>query len=93
LKFLDTLSEDERQVLSYLVQKNQQSFNGEMTARNIVTLRQKNLIAMGTGVMVQDDAPFIIPPFVWSELQARKVEFNTADLEGPHPWRDHWMTR
>ncbi|MGB8313658.1 MAG: super-infection exclusion protein B [Aestuariivirga sp.] len=93
LKYLDTLSQGERAVLSYLVQKNQQSFNGDMTARNVVTLQQKNLIAIGSGMMVQDDAPYIIPPFVWNELQARKAEFNTADLEGMHPWRDHWMTR
>lgn len=92
LVYLDSLSEDERKVLSYLVQKNQQSFNADMTARNVVTLKQKHLIVMGAGAMDVDDAPFIVPPFVWAELQVRKAEFNTANLSGPHPWRDHWMT-
>lgn len=92
LVFLNTLTDGERNVLSYLVQKNQQSFTGTMMGRNIVTLRQKRLIVMGTGIVAQDDVPYTIPPYVWAELQVRKEEFNTADLAGPYPWRDHWMT-
>lgn len=92
-KFLDTLSAQEREVLSYLVIKNQQSFNADMMAKVVVTLQQKNLIAIGGGVMSQTDAPFIVPPFVWEELQRRKADFSKADLSGIHPWREHWMTR
>lgn len=90
-KFLDTLSEKEREVLSYLVLKNQQSFNADMTAKVVVTLRQKNLIAIGAGIMAQTNAAYIIPPFVWDELQRRKADFSMADLSGPYPWRESWM--
>ena len=92
-KFLDTLSAQEREVLSYLVLKNQQSFNADMMAKVVVTLQQKNLIAIGAGMMSQRDAPYIVPPFVWDELQRRKTDFSKADLSGIHTWREHWMTQ
>jgi|GEM_PF-5507314 len=91
LSFLDTLSEVETEILSYLVQKNQQSFQGEASGGHAAPLKQKGLIKIGSGIQRQNDCSFTIPPYVWEELQNRKDEFNTADLTGPHPWRVHWM--
>lgn len=88
LGYLDTLSGLEREIFSYLVQKTQQSFTTDMSGTRIGTLLQKGLVEMGSGVHGALDWPFTIPNFVWEELQRRKDEFNTANLNDPHPWRD-----
>ncbi len=88
LGYLNTLSDSEREILSYLVQKNQQSFSGDMAGERIGPLKQKGLVEMASGVHTQMEWPFTIPNFVWEELQKRKGEFNKADWDGPQPWRD-----
>jgi len=90
LRYLDTLSNIEREILSYLVQTNRQSFTTDMAGDLIGTLKQKGLIEMGSGVHSALNWPFIVPNFVWEELKRRQDEFNTADLEGPVPWRERW---
>lgn len=90
LGYLDTLSEVEREILSFLVQKNQQSFTADMAGKLIATLKQKGLVEMGPGVHTQLDWPFTVPNFVWEELMRRKEDFNIADLEGRVPWREQW---
>lgn len=90
LGYLNTLSDREREILSYLVQKNQQSFSADMAGERIGPLKQKGLVDMSSGVHTQMEWPFTIPNFVWEELQNLKEEFNTADLNEPQPWRDPW---
>jgi hypothetical protein len=88
LGYLDTLSDREYEILSYLVQKNQQSFTAEMGGTRIATLQQKGLIEMATGIYSSIDWPYTIPNFVWEELQRCKDAFTEAGLSGTPPWRD-----
>ena len=88
LGYLNTLSNSEREILSYLVQKNQQSFSGDLAGEWIGPLKQKRLVEASSGVHTQREWPFTIPNFVWEELQKREGEFNTADVDRPQPWRD-----
>ena len=91
LGYLDTLSPREREILSYLVQMNQQSFTCNMAGERIAPLKQKGLVQMASGVHTQMNWPFTVPNFVWAELQRRKAEFNTADLKGAAPpWVEPW---
>lgn len=89
LGYLDTLSDSERDILSYHVQKNQQSFTTDMTGERIGTLKQKGLVEMASGIHREMSWPFTIPNFVWEELQRRKDEFNTAKLNDLDPWHDN----
>lgn len=91
LTYLDTLSYDEKEILSYLILSNQQSFTADMASSKLATLKQKHLVAMGSGVHSQLDWPYTIPDFVWAELQRRKDDFSFADLREPHPWRDPYF--
>jgi hypothetical protein len=88
LGFLDSLSDKEHVVLSYLVQNNQRSFDAVMTANVVATLRQKGLVTMGGGTVSVLDTPFTVPTLVWDELLIRRNEFNSCDVAGPHPWRE-----
>jgi len=87
LRYLDTLSTIEKEILSYLVTNNTQSFTDFMGGSRIATLVQKGLIVMGAGVHSQMDWPYMIPNFVWAELQRRSEEFHSKNPHGPHPWR------
>ena len=90
---LDTLSNSEREVLSYLIQANQQSFSAELAGDRVATLVQKGLVIRGSGVHSYIDWPFMIPNFVWVELQRRKDEFNTANLNHRPPWLHYRRSR
>lgn len=93
LGYLDTLNAREHKILSYLVQKKQQSFTADISEAPIATLRQKKLVEMGEGANEILNWPFMIPNFVWEELQKRRDEFNTAYLNGPLPWQDQSYPR
>lgn len=88
LGFLDNLSDKKHEVLSYLVQNNQRSFNAVMTGKVVATLRQNGLVTMASGTVSVLDTPFTVPTLVWDELLIRKNELNSCDVVGPHPWRE-----
>lgn len=88
LRFLDTLSQEELEVLSYLVTKGKQSFTVELNAKKLVTLVQKGLVTMQHGTVSMFNVAYTIPHFVWDELTLREDEFTTANISGPHPWRE-----
>lgn len=82
--YLDTLSHDEHRVLSYLVQRNQRSFNSSLLANEVALLVQKGLVKRGGGPATS--LPHQIPEHVWDELVLRSSEFNSCDPSGPPPW-------
>jgi Sec-independent protein translocase protein TatA len=74
LKYLDTLSEEERTALHYLVQRNQRTGIGPIHFGPLHTLSSKGLLEMTARVFSQLDAPFTVPDFVWDALLERKEE-------------------
>ena len=90
LGYLDTVNDREREILSYLVQKNQQSFTADMGGELIATRKSKGLIEMGSGVHSPMTWPYTVPNFVWRELKRRQAEFNTANIDESPPWHICW---
>ena len=85
-RFIDTLKGDEREIIAWLIQYNQQSLNAEMGHAAIGTLIQKGMIVMGSGVVGALDAPYTVPHHVWMALQERKSEFLNFRLGKRAPW-------
>ena len=87
--FLESISDTEREILSYLVQKNQQSFVCSEESAVVATLVHKHLVvAAKDGPFDMDAWPHMVPNHVWQELQRRKDEFNTAGLQEAPPWHE-----
>lgn len=84
---LVTLSDNEREVLSYLVMRTQQSLVTEMGGADVSTLVQKRLLLPANGVHSILEWPHKVPDDVWLELMMDAENFQTADPEGPPPYR------
>lgn len=88
---LDSLSEIEHRILSYLVQDNSQSFNYRIDDGDVQLLVQKGLLLMAGGHQNVFAVPFLIPDFVWRELRKRSDEFSSAAPPQDPPWVKSWM--
>lgn len=84
---LTTLSDKEREVLSFLFTRNQQSLVTQMGGPDVSTLVQKRLLVPSGGVHSMLEWPHMVPNDVWIELKVRAGEFQTADPTAPAPYR------
>lgn len=91
LSRLNSLSDVEHRILSYLVQANNQSFNYRIDDGDVQGLVHKGLLRMAGGHQNIMAIPYSVPDFVWRELKKRPNEFNSAAPPQDPPWVKHWM--
>lgn len=89
---LNSLSAIEHNILSYLVQSDQRSFNARLDNGDVVLLLQKGLVQRFGGQQSVMEIAHFVPDHIWSALQARRHDFNSADLAGDPPWHRNWMS-
>ena len=77
IKGLDSLDEDEKAIITFLVTDNRKSFSTTVTHGPTGQLVQKGLLLPANGVHSGVAWPHTVPEFVWDELQKRKAEFTT----------------
>ena len=83
LKFVKTLSEDERLLLAYCLDRNQQTVRVDMFSpmgAAAASLHQKGLMEPAEGLGSAIDWPYTIPTFVWKYLQAHKSRIVRPEL-------------
>jgi hypothetical protein len=76
LSHLDSLSEEERNLLAHCVSTNQRSIIGNYLNGALTMLVSKGLFQMAPNpIFTPARMPYLIPDFVWAELQKRKAQF------------------
>jgi hypothetical protein len=98
--YIPNMNEEDREIVAYLLAKNQKTFRCDADGGNAVTLIAEGIVryAVRPGQVVnREDVPMRIPDHLWEVLARRKAEFfYRPRLEGGtevHPWRVHWMVR
>jgi len=79
LAYLDTLSNEERDALKYLVEHNQRTAVGVLHFGELHTLHNKGLLEVPAGILTPMKAPHTVPDFVWNALLVRRDELFGAD--------------
>jgi acyl-coenzyme A synthetase/AMP-(fatty) acid ligase len=90
----------EREIVSYLLRKNQKMFTCTSDGGYANTLISKGIVVcalLGGQVFIESDVPFKIPDPVWDVLLKHKANFPyTKPKPGEtevYPWHIHWMSR
>ncbi len=98
--YISHMTEKEREIIAYLLAKNQKTFTAALDGGHAATLISRQIVvrALAPGqVSSQEDTPFAIPDHVWTVLAAHRDQFPyTPSPSGeaePHPWRINWMAR
>jgi hypothetical protein len=77
---LDTLSIDERRLLAECIAANQRGIVSNYLNGPLTLLVSKGIFQMAPNpIFTERKMPYIIPDFVWTELQKRKAEFPPED--------------
>jgi hypothetical protein len=87
------LTETEKQIIGYLLSKNQTMFTNTFDCGHAATLVSKGFVvrALKPGQsFVQLEVPFEVPQRVWKILLEHKDKFPKPTSDR-HPWRVHWM--
>jgi hypothetical protein len=99
-KAIPELLPREREIIAYLLAKNQSLFTNTVDCGHACTLVSKRIVdrALVPGQVAHpSDVPFEVPPHVWEILMKHKSEFPyktpKAGETEIHPWRVHWMAR
>jgi len=99
--YIKHMTENEREIIAYLLAKNQKMFTCDVDGGHASTLLSRGIvrIAAKSGQQVVDmmDVPMAIPDHIWDVLEEHRAEFPyTPPRRGEvetHPWRVHWMAR
>jgi hypothetical protein len=99
-KYLPRLTEKEKEIIAYLLAKNQTLFTCDSDGEEARTLIASGFIvcALRPGqVFVEGEVPYAIPEYVWAILVKNKDLFpyqpaNDDDVE-TYPWRTSWMAK
>jgi hypothetical protein len=99
-KGIPQMNPKEREIVGYLLFKNQRMFTNTPDGGHANTLISKGIVvrALLPGQsFTYYEVPFEVPEHIWDVLVKHKVEFpHVPDEEKesePHPWRGHWMSR
>ncbi len=99
-QYIPHMTEKEREIIAYLLAKNQKTFMYTIDGGYATTLISRGIVICG---LTPDQAcsthhiPFIIPDHIWSVLVKHRKEF--PYMPPPpgeneiHPWAIHWMVR
>ncbi|HQR88406.1 MAG: hypothetical protein B7Y78_07725 [Caulobacter sp. 35-67-4] len=96
--YLPFMTDRERSIISYLLERNWQTFTCTQDGGYAATLISTRIVIMKyqPGQMIHpDDVPFCIPPDIWKMLQRHRNLFPpyVDDNDGAYPWRISWMVR
>jgi Super-infection exclusion protein B len=97
-KEIASMSPKEREIIGYLLAKNEKMFTYTSEGGYANTLISKRIVVSalvpGQSVTANFGWPFKVPDHVWDVLAKRKAEFpNTWKTGEPHPYAIHWMSR
>ena len=90
----------EREIIAYLLAKNQKTFTAASDGGHARTLLSRGIViilARDGQLLDPENVPMTIPDHLWDVLQKHKDEFpykppDGGETEGA-PWRVHWMER
>jgi hypothetical protein len=94
---LEELTDQDREILAYLLHHNQRMFECAMDGGNARMLISRGIVRTalrpGQG-FDSENVPMEVPRTVWSVLKKHRSKFpyEGSDEDG-HPWRVHWMLR
>ncbi len=99
-KYLPRLTEKEKEIIAYLLAKNQTMFTCDSDGEEARTLIASGFVvcALRPGqVFMEGEVPYAIPEYVWDILVKNKDLFpyqpaNDDDIEA-YPWRTSWMVK
>lgn len=98
--YIPQMTSKERQIIAYLLAKNQRMFTNDLDGGEAITLISRGIVtrAVRPGqVFDPTQVPFEVPEHLWSVLLKHKAEFPYASprpgVTEAHPWRTHWMAR
>lgn len=83
-KELENINDEERQILSYLINKNSRWFHAPAGEEKLVSLIGKRIVRpknIGVGANIMK-FPHYIPEHIWEELQQRRIDFQPANQDG-----------
>jgi len=99
-KGIPQMTDKEREIIAYLLTKNQSMFTCTPDGGHANTLISKGIVvrALLPGqAYTEIDVPFRVPDYIWDVLLKHKADFPfTPPKPGetqPYPWRVHWMLR
>ena len=97
-KRIPEMTAKEREIIGYLLAKNQRMFTNTADGGHANTLISKGVVvcALLPGQTCTDfEVPFEVPLHVWDVLMKHNAEFSyvpsKAGESEPYPWRVHWM--
>lgn len=95
-KYVHHMTEKEREIVAYLLYKNQKTFTCEVDGGYANTLISRGIVvrALRPGQSFsQSDMPVSIPDHVWDVLVKHKNNFPYTKTDKAYPWRVSWMVR
>jgi hypothetical protein len=99
-KGIPQMTDKDREIIAYLLAKNQSMFTSTPDGGHANTLISKGIIvcALLPGqAYTEIDVPFRVPDYIWDVLLKHKAEFPytppKAGETKPYPWRVSWMLR
>jgi hypothetical protein len=98
--YIKHMTPKEREIIAYLLAKNQKTFTAASDGGHARTLLSRGIVI----ILVRDgqlldpeNVPMTIPDHLWDVLQKHKDEFPHKPPDGDEtdgaPWRVHWMER
>jgi hypothetical protein len=93
-----TEQKEEREIIAYLLAKNQKTFTAASDGGHARTLLSRGIViilARDGQLLDPENVPMTIPDHLWDVLQKHKDEFpyKPPDETDGAPWRVHWMER
>jgi HEPN domain-containing protein len=94
---LSELNEREREIIAYLLHRNQRMFTADLDGGYATTLISRGIVqrALRQGQAFDaSDVPMEIPRSVWNIIKTMKDQFPySGDEDDPHPWRAGFYDR
>jgi len=96
-RYIPFMSEKEREIISYLLQRKEKMFTAASDGGYAATLISRRIIVLSINSGLHysiEDVPMMIPDHIWDVLERNKTSFQTVTSENsPHPWRVPWALR
>jgi hypothetical protein len=96
--YIPHMTEEEREIIAYLLAHNQKMFTNNIDCGHANTLLSRGIVVMAVRrgqVFTEHEVPFAVPDHIWTILKRHESEFPyTLPPRGEaerHPWRRHWM--
>ena len=98
IRYLPYMSETEREIIGYLLAKNERVFTADSDAGHAATLLGKRYIRVaikGRQEVFDHSVPMEVPEHLWKLLEANRSMFPVIDPDKypAPPWRVPWMAR